>query len=186
LHANKQELNYYYYYHLCKTAIITRNLRDMRSTCPRVFITLVSALKAVGSSDLLDLIVSYFMVLRIIFVHSGIVKPDNYPPPLVSDIHLPFVSCIQNYEYPYLKFASGDYTKLYNILSVYDWSCVHDTSSVDAAVASLNPTVQDATKQGILPGVIANSKYPCWWLALKPFVGPWPLFHFRNLFFYSR
>jgi hypothetical protein len=130
----------------------------MRYTPSRVFLTLVSALNL--SAAMIYLSFSYFIMLRITFVHYGIVKPDNYHPPLVIDIYLPFVSWIQNYECPYLKFASGDYTKLYDILSIYDWSCVHDTTSVDAAVAGLNATVQNAMKQGNPRDVIAESKSP--------------------------
>jgi hypothetical protein len=49
-------------------------------------------------------------------------------------------------------------------LSTYDWSCAHDTTSVDAGIASLNAAVQDATEQAI-PRVIINSKskVPHWY-----------------------
>jgi hypothetical protein len=97
-------------------------------------------------------------------VHPGLAKPDNYHPPLIIDIYLPIPTSIHNHVYSYRKFASGDYTLLYNILSTYDWSCVYDISSVDAAVASLNAVVQDATEQGI-PRGITNSKpkFPHWY-----------------------
>jgi hypothetical protein len=76
---------------------------------------------------------------------------------LIIDIYFPIPNSIHNHVYSCRKFSSGDYTLLYNILSTHDWSCVHNTSSVDAAVASLNAVVQDATEQAIPRGVI-NSK----------------------------
>jgi hypothetical protein len=60
----------------------------------------------------------------------------NSPP--IINISLPFATCVHNYVYSYHKFVSGDYTLLYNILSACVWSCAYGTTSVDAAVASLN------------------------------------------------
>jgi hypothetical protein len=70
--------------------------------------------------------------------------PDTYYPPIVIGISLPLVNHTLNCEYSYRKYAAGDYTLLYNVLSNYDWACVYDTSSVDAAAASLSAAVQDA------------------------------------------
>jgi hypothetical protein len=55
------------------------------------------------------------------------------------------------------KFPFEDYTLLYNILSTYDWVCVHGTTSVVSAVASLNAAAQVAMEQAIPRGII-NSK----------------------------
>jgi hypothetical protein len=53
---------------------------------------------------------------------------------------------------------------LYNILSTYAWSCVHGTTSVEAAVASLSAAVQDAMEQAIPIGIIkSKSKFPHWY-----------------------
>jgi hypothetical protein len=79
---------------------------------------------------------------------------------------LPFATCTQNYVrvYSYRKFASGDYTLIYNILPTYDWSSVYGTTSVDAAVASLNAVVSDAMEQAILRGIIkSKSNFPHWY-----------------------
>jgi hypothetical protein len=55
----------------------------------------------------------------------------------------------------------GDYTLHYNILSTYQWSCVYGTTSVNAAVASLNAVVQDAMEQEIPHGIInSQAKFP--------------------------
>jgi hypothetical protein len=64
---------------------------------------------------------------RIILVDLGLVKPDYYHSPLIIIISLPFVSYVQNCIYSYRKFALGDFTLLYNIISTYtyDWSCVY-------------------------------------------------------------
>jgi hypothetical protein len=98
----------------------------------------------------------------IIFIIIIIVKTDAYHPPLIIDILLPAASTARNCEYSYFKFASGDYTLLYNILSTHDWSCVYNSTSVDDAVASLNSTVQDAMEQAIPRGVTEKSKFPHW------------------------
>jgi hypothetical protein len=81
---------------------------------------------------------------------------------MVIDITLILASPTQNCGYSYRKFASGDDTLLYNILSSYDWSCVYDTSSVYAAVARLSVVVQDAMEQAIPRGFTCNFKFPYW------------------------
>jgi hypothetical protein len=53
----------------------------------------------VGSSNLLDLIFSNLNDLCIIPVDSVLIKADNYHPPLIINIYLPFAICIQNYVY---------------------------------------------------------------------------------------
>jgi hypothetical protein len=95
----------------------------------------------------------------ITFPDSGIIKPDTYHPLVVIGVTLPLVNHTQNCEYSYRKYGSGDYTLLYNILSNYDWSFVYDTSSVDAAAASLSGAVQGALQQAIPRGfsTIKNS-----------------------------
>jgi hypothetical protein len=79
---------------------------------------------------------------------------------VVIGVTLPLVNPTQNCEYSYRKYGSGDYALLYNILSDYDWSCVYDTSSVDAAAASLIAAVQDALEQAIPRGFTTKSKFP--------------------------
>jgi hypothetical protein len=129
------------------------------STC---LLNLHQCIDAVDSSNLLDLIFSNFSDIGITFLDSGIIKPDTYHPPLVIDVILPLVSPTQNCDYSYRNYASGDYNLLYNILLAYDWSCVYDTNSVDAAVASLNAVVQDAMEQAIPRVYIKKSKFPHW------------------------
>jgi hypothetical protein len=102
--------NSHYYSKLKGDAIYT-------STC---LLNLSQCIDPVGSSNLLDLIFSSLSDLCITLVDPGLVKPDNYQPPFIIDIYLPLATCIQNYVYSYRKFASGDYTLLYNILSTYD------------------------------------------------------------------
>jgi hypothetical protein len=43
-----------------------------------------------------------------------------------------------------------------------DWRGVFETSSVDAAVASLNATLQDATEEAISHGYNRKSKFSSW------------------------
>jgi hypothetical protein len=95
------------------------------------------------------LVFTNFSDLRITFADSGIVKPDAYHPPLIIDILFPTATTARNCEYSYYKFASGDYTRLYNILSTHDWSSVYNSTSVDDAVASLTSAVQDVMEQAI-------------------------------------
>ncbi|PNF43033.1 hypothetical protein B7P43_G08782 [Cryptotermes secundus] len=129
------------------------------STC---LLNLQQCIDSVGSSNLLDLVFTNFNDYNITFPDSGIIKPDTYHPPMVIGISLPLVNPTQNCEYSYRKYIAGDYTLLYNILSNYDWSCVYDTSSVDAGAARLSAAVQDAMEQAIPRGFITKSKFPHW------------------------
>jgi hypothetical protein len=79
------------------------------------FVVLSQCIETVSSSTLLGSIFANFSGLYITSVDSGVVKPGNYHPTLVIDIYFSFFSYIQNYKYSYRKFASGDYTLLYNI-----------------------------------------------------------------------
>jgi hypothetical protein len=115
---------------------------------------------AVGSSSLLDLAFTNFSELHINFI-----KPNAYHPPFVMDVFLPFDASTHNCEYSYRKFASGDYTLLYNILSTYDWSFMYSITSVDDAVTSLNAVVLNAMDQAIPCGFIRQSKFPHWFLS---------------------
>jgi hypothetical protein len=162
--------NSYYYSKLKGDAIYT-------STC---LLNLNQCTDNVGSSNLLDLIFSNLSDLRITPVDPGRIKPDNYHPPLITNIYLPFTTCIQNYVYSYRKFSSEDYALFYNILT-FDWSCVYGTTSVDSAVACLNAAVQDAMEHAIPRGVTnANSKFPNWYSnTLKYYIG-------KNNYFYRR
>jgi hypothetical protein len=143
--------NSHYYSKLKGDAIYT-------STC---LLNLIQCIDTVGSSNLLDLICSNLSDLCITPVDRGLIKPDNYHPPLITNIYLSFTACIQNYVYSYRKFSSGDYALLYNILSTFDWSCVYGTTSIDSAVACLNAAVQDAMEHAIPRRFTnANSKFP--------------------------
>jgi hypothetical protein len=102
--------NSHYYSKLKGDAIYT-------STC---LLNLNQCIDNVGSPNLLDLIFSNLSDLRITPVNPGLIKPDNYHPPLIINIYLPFTTSIQNYVYSYRKFSSGDYALLYNILSTFD------------------------------------------------------------------
>jgi hypothetical protein len=94
--------NSHYYSKLKGDAIYT-------STC---LPNLNQRIDTVGSSNLLDLIFSNLSDLRITPVDPGLIKPDNYHPPLIINIYLPFSTCIQNYIYSYRKFSSGYYALL--------------------------------------------------------------------------
>jgi hypothetical protein len=147
-------LNSHYYSKLKGDAIYT-------STC---LLNLNQCIATVGSSNRLDLIFSNLSNLCITPVDPGLIMPDNYHPSLITNIYLPFATCIQNYVYSYRKFSSGDYALLYNILSTFVRSGVYGTTSVDSAVACLNAAVQDAMEHEIPCGVInANSKFPHWY-----------------------
>jgi hypothetical protein len=131
------------------------------STCLR---NLNQCIDTVGSSNRLDLICANLSDLRITPVNPGLIKPDNYYPPLIINMYLPFTICIQHYVYSYRKFSSEDYALLYSNLSIFDWFCVYGTTSVDSAVPCLNDAVQDATEHAIPRGVIHdNSKFPHWY-----------------------
>jgi hypothetical protein len=127
------------------------------STC---LLNLPQCINIVGSSNLLDLILSNLRDLCITRVDPGLVKPDNCHPSLIINIHKPLATFIQNYVYSYRKFSSGDYTLPHNILSTSDWSCVYGTSSVDTAVACLNALVPEVMEQAIPHGIInSESKF---------------------------
>jgi hypothetical protein len=51
---------------------------------------------------------------------------------------------------------------LYKILFTCDWLGVHETSSDDAAVASLNVAVRDAMEQAVPRGYNRKSKFRPW------------------------
>jgi hypothetical protein len=72
--------------------------------CTPPLLNLTQSIDTVGSSNLLDLISSNLSNLSITPVDPGLVKPDNYQ---IINIHLPFVTCIQNDIYSYGKFSSG-------------------------------------------------------------------------------
>jgi hypothetical protein len=129
------------------------------STC---LLDLRQRIDAVGSNSLIDLVFTNISELHINFIDSGIIKPDAYHPPFVIDASLPFDASTRNYEYSYHKFASGDYTLLYNILSTYDWSFMYGIASVDDAVTSLNAVFLNAMDQAIPRGFIRKSKCPHW------------------------
>jgi hypothetical protein len=127
-------------------------------------LNLNQCIETAGSGNLLDLIISNLSDLDITPIYPGLIKPDNYHPPLTINIQLPFATYVQNYVYCYRKYSSGDYALLYNLLSNFDWSCVYGTTSVDSIVASLNAAVQDAMEYAIPRGVInTNSKFPHWY-----------------------
>jgi hypothetical protein len=117
----------------------------MRFTPPRFFLTLDRVL--ILSAAVINFI-QFFPIyatynIYVTPVDSGLVKPDNYQPPLIINIHRPFANYIQNDVYSYRKFSSGDYTLLCNIRSTYAWSCIHGTISVGSAITSLSPAAQD-------------------------------------------
>jgi hypothetical protein len=72
----------------------------------------------------------------IIYVDFGIVEPEASTLLWLLRFIYPCVSCTKHYEYSCRKFVL--YLILYNILSTYDWSCMYSTTSVDAAVDSLD------------------------------------------------
>jgi hypothetical protein len=121
------------------------------STC---LLDLRQRIDAVGSSSLLDLAFTNFSELNINFIDSDFIKPNAYHPPFVIDIFLPFNASTRNCEHSYHKFASGDYTLLYNILSTYDWSFMYNITSVDDAATSLNAVALNAMDQAIHRGSI--------------------------------
>jgi hypothetical protein len=75
-------------------------------------------------------LILFFLILLIFITFPDIswVKTDFYHPPLL--IELPFIdkTCYKTNELSYFKYACGDYTLLYNILSSYDWSSVYSKS----------------------------------------------------------
>jgi hypothetical protein len=88
------------------------------------------------------------------------VKPDVYHPPLATEMPLIVKTCSKTSEFSYFKHTCGDYTLLYHILFSHDWSCMYSESSVDAAVASLNPAVHDAIDRSIPQGSVKGSNFP--------------------------
>jgi hypothetical protein len=142
--------------------IITLNMRVLRFTPPRVFLTLASAL-------ILSAAVIWFNFLqlkRLRYCSCGnwtykawqISSPSDYQY-LSALCHLH-----SNYLHSYRKFSSGDYALLYNTLSTYVWSCVLPYTSVDSAVACLNAAVQYAMEHAIPRSIInSNSKFPHWY-----------------------
>jgi hypothetical protein len=163
------QTNYHYYSKLKGDAIYT-------STC---LLDLRQCIDTVGSSSLLDLAFANFSELHINLIDSGIIKPDAYLRPFVVDIFLPFDTSTHNCEYSYRKFASGDYTLLYNILSIYDWPLMYNITSVDDAVTSLSAVVLNAMNQAIPRGFIRKSKFPHWFLsALRYYI--WKKYYFTD------
>jgi hypothetical protein len=131
------------------------------STC---LLNLSQCLDTLGNGNLFDLAFSNLSDLGIIQVDPGLIKPDNYHPPLLINLNLPSIACTYNYRYFYRKFSSGNYVWLYNILSTFECSSVYGASFVDSAVACLNAAVQDAIEQSMPSSIInSNLKYPHWY-----------------------
>jgi hypothetical protein len=146
--------NSHYYSKLKGDAIYT-------STC---LLNFNQCIDTVGSSNLHDLIFSNISDISITPVDPGLIKSDNYHPPMIINFCLSPATSTQNYIHSYRKFSSGDYALLYNILSTCDWSCVYGTTSVDSAVACLNAAVEDAMEHAIFRGIIkSNSKFSHWY-----------------------
>jgi hypothetical protein len=84
------------------------------------------------------------------------------------------------------------YTLLYNLLSACDWSSVYETSSVDAAVASLNAAVRGAMEQAIRRDYSCKSKFShCFSYTLRCYIAKKNYFHCRfekkpSEYFYGR
>jgi hypothetical protein len=113
---------------------------------------------------IIDLIFTNLSDLDITPVDPGLIKPDNYHPPLIINVSLPFSNFSQSVICSYRKLSSGDYALLYHTLSTADWPCVYGTSSVDSAVACLIAVVQDALEHAIPRGVInSHLKFPHWY-----------------------
>jgi hypothetical protein len=92
------------------------------SAMARPLLNLSQCIDYNDSSNGRDLIFLNLSDLCTTFAYAGLVNPYNYHPSLIISIHLPFVTCIQNYVYTKRKFSTGDYALFYNILSHYDWS----------------------------------------------------------------
>jgi hypothetical protein len=105
------------------TAIITLNLKGVLPAPPGVYFTCT---ETVGSSNH-DLIFPNFSDINNTFLGCGIIKPDTHHPPLDTDIILPLVSPLQNFEYSCRKFTSGDYNKtslgLWLVFCVWSQCC---------------------------------------------------------------
>jgi hypothetical protein len=99
---------------------------------------------------------------KFVTAHSGLIKPDTYNHPLTTDVCFPHVNNNLNCEFSYRNFTAGNYALLYNILSTCDWSGVHETSSVDVAVASLSAAVLDVMEQAVPRGYNCTSTFPLW------------------------
>jgi hypothetical protein len=78
------------------------------------------------------------------FVDMCMVKPNLFHRHVVIDIELRVYKRTYNFEHSYRKFADGNYNKVYNMLSNYDWSQVYNNMLVDAAVDSLNAAMHNA------------------------------------------
>jgi hypothetical protein len=104
-------------------------------------------------------------------VDSGLVKSDAYHPPPSIHVYLPYVSNALNCESTYRNITAGNYTLLYTILSTCDWSGVYKPTSVNVAVASLNPTVREAMEKTIPRRYIRKSKFPlCLYSAIRYYI----------------
>jgi hypothetical protein len=88
------------------------------------------------------------------------VKPDVYHPPLSIEMPCFIKTCSKTRELSYFKYACGDYTLLYHILSSYVWSSVYSKSSADAAVASLNSAVHEAIARSIPEALLKDLIFP--------------------------
>ncbi|PNF28673.1 hypothetical protein B7P43_G08234 [Cryptotermes secundus] len=110
--------------------------------------------------------------------YSDLVKPDPYHSPLIIDVHLPHTTYNPDYKFSHQKFATGNYTLLYNTLSACDWSGVYGATSADDAVASLNASVQAAMEDAIPRCPTRKSKFPFWYSSsLRYYIGKKNYFH---------
>jgi hypothetical protein len=91
---------------------------------------------------------------------SGLITPDTYHLPFSIDVLLPNINNNLNSVFSYRIYSAGNYTLVYNILSMSDWSSVYETTSVDTAVANVNAAVHGAMEQAIPRGYRRKSKFP--------------------------
>jgi hypothetical protein len=77
--------NFHYYSKLKGHAIYS-------STC---FLNPNQCIDTAGSHNLLDLMFSNLSDLSVDPVDPGLIKPDNYHPPLIINISLPIATCVE-------------------------------------------------------------------------------------------
>jgi hypothetical protein len=100
--------------------------------------------------------------LHINFRDTGMVKSDVCHPPLSIEMAFIVKTCFETSEFSYFKYASGDFTLIYQILSSHDWSCVYSESAVVGAVASRNSAVPEAVDRSIPQDSVKGSNFPSW------------------------
>jgi hypothetical protein len=91
----------------------------------------------------LDFFFKLFADLSVDHAEYGLLQPDHSRH-FIADCAMTVPPYKQNFNIPYKRFSSEDYSVLHTVLSTHYWSSLYNEISVDAAIDRLNVAVTQA------------------------------------------